>query len=138
MDRDILITAKDYERLRKLIAEEREFGKSVDPLELKALEQELDRAVITRAEDIPSDIITMNSEFVLEDLDSGDETTYSLVYPEDADFLENRISIIAPVGTAIIGYRQGDEIKWRIPSGTARLKIKKVMYQPEASGDFEL
>lgn len=138
MERDIIVTAKDYERLRKLIAEEREFGKTVDPLELKDLEQELNRAVIARAEDIPSDIITMNSQFVLEDMDSGEETTYRLVYPEYADFLENRISIIAPVGTAILGYREGDEIKWNIPTGIARLKIKRVMYQPEAAGNFEL
>ena len=138
MERDIIVTAKDYERLRKLIAEEREFGKTVDPLELRDLEQELNRAVIAKAEDIPSDIITMNSQFVLEDMDSGEETTYSLVYPEYADFLENRISIIAPVGTAILGYREGDEINWSIPTGVARLKIKKVMYQPEAAGNFEL
>ena len=138
MERDIIVTAKDYERLRKLIAEEREFGKTVDPLELRDLEQELNRAVIAKAEDIPSDIITMNSQFVLEDMDSGEETTYRLVYPEYADFLENRISIIAPVGTAILGYREGDEIKWSIPTGVARLKIKKVMYQPEAAGNFEL
>ncbi len=138
MERDIIVTAKDYERLRKLIAEEREFGKTVDPLELRDLEQELNRAVIAKAEDIPSDIITMNSQFVLEDMDSGEETTYRLVYPEYADFLENRISIIAPVGTAILGYREGDEINWSIPTGVARLKIKKVMYQPEAAGNFEL
>jgi len=138
MERDIIVTAKDYERLRKLIAEEREFGRTFDPLELRDLEQELDRAVIARAEDIPSNIITMNTQFALEDLDSGDETIYSLVYPEYADFLENRISIIAPIGTAMLGYREGDEIQWNIPTGIARLKIKRVMYQPEAAGNFEL
>lgn len=138
MNRDIVITEKDYERLKKLVAEEREFGGSGDSGELKALEQELDRGLIVQPADIPQGIITMNSKFILEDLDSGEEMTYSLVYPEKADLLENRISIMAPVGTAIIGYHEGDEIHWQVPTGIARLKIIKVIYQPEASGNFEL
>jgi len=138
VNREIVITAEDRDRLKKLIAREREFGKAGDSTELKSLEEELNRASVVLSEQIPPGTITMNSEFMLMDMDSGEETTYRLVYPENADFLENKISVIAPIGTAMLGYNEGDEIQWRVPSGSVRLKIKKVIYQPEAAGDFGL
>lgn len=138
VNREIVITAEDRDRLKKLIAKEREFGKAGDSPELKALEEELNRASVVLSEQIPPGTITMNSEFLLMDMDSGEETTYRLVYPENADFLENKISVIAPIGTAMLGYNEGDEIQWQVPSGSVHLKIKKVIYQPEAAGDFGL
>jgi regulator of nucleoside diphosphate kinase len=63
---------------------------------------------------------------------------YSLVFPQEADASEGRISILAPVGTAMIGYRVGDVIEWEVPSGLRRLKVEDVLYQPEASGDYHL
>jgi regulator of nucleoside diphosphate kinase len=138
MSRSIVLTAQDLERLQKLVADEREFGKSRDALELKLLQQELERALIVPAEVIPPSTITMNSQFLMMDLDTGEETLYSLVYPEDADFIENKISVMAPIGTAILGYQEGDEIDWQVPAGTVRLKINKIHYQPEAAGNFEL
>jgi len=133
-----MLTSQDLERLKKLVAEEREFGKARDSKELKALELELERVQVVEAEQIPSGIITMNSRFLMKHLDSEEKTEYSLVYPEDADFLENKISVMAPIGTATLGYQEGDEIDWQVPEGIIRLKIEKVLYQPEASGHFEL
>jgi regulator of nucleoside diphosphate kinase len=63
---------------------------------------------------------------------------YSLVFPNEADADEGRISILAPVGTAMIGYRVGDVIEWQVPSGLRRLKVEEIIYQPEASGDYLL
>lgn len=138
MARIISITSSDRERLLKLINKEREFGTAKSKEFLKDLEQELDRANIVSSEMIPPDAITMNSKVLLRDLDSGEETTYTLVYPEAADLLEDKISVLAPVGTAILGYREGDVVDWKVPDGIVKLKVEKILYQPEAAGDYEL
>lgn len=138
MKRNIVLTSQDLERLKKLVAEESEFGKAKESKELKALQIELERAHVVEAAQIPSGTITMNSKFLMKHLNFEEKTEYSLVYPEDADFLENKISVMAPIGTAMLGYHEGDEIDWQVPEGTVRLKIEKVLYQPEASGHFEL
>lgn len=138
MARIIDITVKDKERILKLIKNEKEFGTSRDKEFLKDLEQELNRANIVSSEDIPHDSITMNTKVLLEDLDLGEETIYTLVYPEDADLADNKISILAPIGTAILGFRQGDIIDWKVPVGTVKLKVKSIIYQPEAAGDYDL
>lgn len=138
MSRTIDITALDKERLLKLVNQEREFGSSKNKEYLKELEQELERANVVISERIPSDAITMNSKVLLKDLETGEETVYILVYPEDADLLEDKISVLAPVGTAILGYREGDIIDWRIPDGVVKLQVEKILYQPEAAGDYHL
>jgi regulator of nucleoside diphosphate kinase len=63
--------------------------------------------------------------------------TYTLVFPRDANVDEGRISILAPLGTAILGYRVGEEFEWDVPSGKRRLRIAKVLYQPEAAGHYD-
>ncbi|AFM02437.1 transcription elongation factor [Desulfitobacterium dehalogenans ATCC 51507] len=138
MSRKISITAVDRERLLKLINKEREFGTAKNKDYLKDLEHELNGADVVPSEGIPSNAITMNSKILLKDLETGEETIYTLVYPEDADLLEDKISILAPVGTAILGYREGDIIDWKVPGGVVRLKVEKLLYQPEASGDYDL
>jgi len=138
MLRTINITSKDRERLLKLINEEREFGKGRNRECLKDLEQELNRANIVEPESIPADSITMNSKVLLKDLDTGEETTYTLVYPEDVNLAENKISVLAPIGTAILGFREGDVIDWKVPAGTVKLRVEKILYQPEAAGDYHL
>lgn len=80
----------------------------------------------------------MRSTVRLKDLESGKEMIYSLVFPDEADVEQGRISVLAPVGTAMIGYRGGDTIEWEVPSGLRRLKVEEVLYQPEASGDYHL
>ena len=91
------------------------------------------RADVVEAEAIPRDVVTMNSEVRLQDLDSGDIKVYRLVFPSQAR-TENSISILAPIGTAMLGYRVGDVIEWRVPKGIRRLKVLDVLYQPEAAG----
>jgi regulator of nucleoside diphosphate kinase len=99
---------------------------------------ELERAEIVRPKDIPADVVTMHSKVRLNDLVSGESNTYSLVFPTEANFAEGKISVLAPIGTAILGYRQGDPIEWPVPSGLRRLKIEEILYQPESAGDHEL
>jgi regulator of nucleoside diphosphate kinase len=80
----------------------------------------------------------MNSRVRLRDLDSGEQMEVSLVYPAAADVKSNKVSVLAPIGTAILGYRTGDTIDWEVPAGLRRLKVEDVLYQPEASGDYSL
>ena len=134
---NIYITEPDYDRLSALIEKTRE-GNGVDREYLNKLEAELDRAEIVEAKDIPANVITMRSTVRLKDLVTREENTYSLVFPTEADFSQGKISILAPIGTAILGYKSGDTIEWTVPSGLRRLKVDKIIYQPEAAGHFEL
>lgn len=128
----IYITDDDCERLRRLIAGRRG-GNSVDHEYLDILEQELDRAEVVEQAAMPRDVVTMNSEVRLKDLDSGDTRVYRLIFPAQAR-TESTVSILAPIGTAMLGYRVGDVVEWRVPRGIRRLKILEVLYQPEAAG----
>ena len=134
---NISITEPDYERLSALIEVTRERN-GIDKEYLNKLEAELNRANIVDPKDIPVGVITMGSKVRLKDLVSGQANTYSLVFPREANFSEGKISILAPIGTAILGYKQGDTIEWPVPSGVRRLKVDKVLYQPEAAGNYEL
>jgi regulator of nucleoside diphosphate kinase len=133
--RQIFITDLDRRRLGTLISDPAQFD-LLDRRYIQDLEQELDRAETVDAAEIPSDVVTMNSTVRLTDLDAGDTATYTLVYPDAADVKRDRISVLAPVGTAILGYRVGDTIRWPVPNGEVRLKVEAVLYQPEREGDF--
>jgi len=132
----IYLTEFDVKRLKGLIkfAEER-WDKRVLRY-LRELDEELDRADIVKAEEIPTDVITMNSSFRVHDMDSGEESVYTLVFPANADSANGKISILAPVGTAMLGYRVGDTVEWEVPGGLKRLKIEEIVYQPEAEGNY--
>ncbi len=133
----IYMTKFDLERLEKLIqeAQSTEYRKSEY---LEKLKIEIQRAVVVSPQDIPADVITMNSIAHLQDLDTGEEETYVLVFPEDANLQQGKISVLAPIGTAMLGYRVGDTFEWDVPAGKRRLQVKKIIYQPESSGDFHL
>jgi regulator of nucleoside diphosphate kinase len=132
----IYITEFDSRRLRELIDVAAEFGDKRTLQYLHELSEELDQADLVRAEEIPNDIITMNSTFKLQNLDNGEEAVYSLVFPVDADCLRGKISVLAPIGTAVLGYRVGDTVEWDVPAGLKRLSVKEIVYQPESAGDY--
>jgi regulator of nucleoside diphosphate kinase len=78
----------------------------------------------------------MNSRVLFEDVESGEELEVTLVYPRNADFDQRRISVLAPVGTALLGLAVGESIVWPTPGGTdRRLRVTRLSYQPEAAGD---
>ncbi len=136
-ERAIYITDFDMERLRKLLEGSRSWSER-DREYLQKLEEELDRAVVVASHDVPSDVVTMNSQVRVRDLDADSEMVFRLVFPADADYEKGKISVLAPIGTALIGYRAGDVVEWAVPSGVRRLKIESVLYQPEAAGDYHL
>lgn len=133
----IHITQFDLERLQKLLldAQSTSYRKSEY---LERLQAEINRAEVVPPEDIPSDVVTMNSTVCIEDLDTKEEEIYTLVFPEYADLSQGKISILAPVGTAMLGYEVGDSFEWEVPAGKRRLRVKRILYQPEASGDYHL
>lgn len=131
--KNIYITDNDMRRLRELIMVARQFRKEEEKY-LQELEVELNRAKIIKSQDVPPDVITMNSEVHLRDLNTKEEITYTLVFPDNADANQGRVSILAPIGTALLGYSVGDTIEWKVPAGVAKLKVEKIVYQPEANG----
>ena len=136
LDREIVVTAFDQHRLRNLLEGFRRWH-SRDRAHVDHLEAELDRAEIVLPVDVPVDVVTMNSEVAVRDMDSNEEMTFAVVFPSDADVSRQRISILAPIGTAVLGYRVGDTIDWKVPGRTRRLKIERVLFQPEAAGQFD-
>jgi len=116
-----------------------EIAKSIhfcDRGDLIGLEAELKRAIIVDAKEVPTDVITMNSQADLVDLDTGEKVTFTVVFPRNANVDEGRISVLAPLGAAMLGYRAGDEFEWKVPHGTRQFKVTKILYQPEAAGDY--
>ena len=131
----IYVTEPDYRRLTGLIKITRDRN-GVDKEYLNTLEAELDRAEIVDPKRIPANVVTMRSKVRLKDLVSGESKIYSLVFPTEANFSEGKISVLAPIGTAILGYKLGDSIEWPVPSGLRKLKVDEILYQPEAAGEY--
>ena len=132
----IYVTTSDYDRLSGLIEMSRERNGDADREYLDQLEEELGRAELVSPKEIPGDVITMRSKVRLKDLKSGQTVMYSLVFPSEADSNEGQISVLAPIGTALLGNRSGDVVESRVPSGLRRLKVKEILYQPEAAGNY--
>jgi regulator of nucleoside diphosphate kinase len=137
----IQVTALDHQRLRNLIdsrLDTRDHGNR-DHDAVEALADELDRAEVVPAESIAGNVVTMNSQVVFEDQRTGERREVRLVYPQESDVARGRISVLAPVGTALLGLAVGQTIEWPLPGGQVkRLRIIEVVYQPEEAGHSHL
>jgi regulator of nucleoside diphosphate kinase len=131
---EIIISSIDAERLEKLLDSLPNDGFPGR----EDLEEELDRAKIVAPEDVPPTVVTMNSTIRFQIKSSNEEFCLTLVYPQDGDAGGGKISILAPVGSALLGLSQGDEIEWPKPGGgKIRVRIEEVIYQPERSGEYQ-
>ncbi|MGN6186299.1 MAG: nucleoside diphosphate kinase regulator [Thermoanaerobaculia bacterium] len=128
----ILITREDKKRLQRILPR-LAGGEYADREDLVMLADELDRATEIEPNDMPSDVVTLNSTARVTDLESGESRDYTVVMPGEANYETGRISVLAPLGTALLGYRVGDEIEWEVPRGVRRLRIDAVLFQPEAA-----
>jgi regulator of nucleoside diphosphate kinase len=133
---NITISSTDHEQLLKLIHSAR-FDRRIDAQTLNDLEGELVRANIAAPHEMPRDVVSMNSTVWFRDLDSDEVESYTLVVPREADVDRLRISVLAPIGTALLGFRVGDQVEWPVPKGKRRLEITKVS-QPRLSYQSEL
>jgi regulator of nucleoside diphosphate kinase len=134
----IVLTENDYSRLRQLYVD---LSRDTEGAHagLERLEEILDLARVVQPDQVPTNVVTMNSQVMFEDLRTGEKGTVTIVYPADTDVSTRRISILSPVGAALIGEAEGAEVELPIPhGGTRRIRIVNVLYQPEAEGDFEL
>ena len=129
----ITISSIDADRLEKLLEA---MPKTAFPGKAE-LESELARAEIVEPEDMPSTVVTMNSTVRFRMTASSEEFTLTLVYPKDIDSNSDKISVLAPVGSALLGLSQGDEIEWPAPGGgILQVRIEEIVYQPERAGKF--
>ncbi len=128
----IYLTDQDFQRLQILISE-------AEGAVAEALDEELARANVVAQKDIPRDIVTMNSKIEYVDVKTGDKNIVSLVYPQDANFDEGKISVLAPIGAALLGLKVGESIDWKLPNGQVKkVKVEQILFQPEAEGQFNL
>lgn len=129
----ITVSSRDLDRLERLLE-----SPAVAALPAAAaLGRELERANVVAPADMPADVVTMNSEVTCEDEVSGDTHRLTLVFPPDADVDQHKVSVLAPVGTALLGLSVGQSIDWNAPGGRSlRLRVTGIAYQPEAAGDF--
>ena len=132
----LVISSFDKQRLMRLLSSAE--TSSEDRAELEDLTHEIERGAEVQPQDIPPDVVTMNSTVRVTDVEAGTSHTYTIVFPADADYEKGKISILAPLGTALLGFRIGDVVNWHMPGGTRRLRIDALVYQPEAAGDFHL
>ena len=132
MDTDILITEKDYQRLKHLLSRYSEEAR-------ENLEIEIERAKVVADDEIPPNVVTMNSRLRYLDKSKNEEHAITIVYPDQADYKDAKVSVMAPLGSALIGLKVNQEINWMFPSGqTKTLKVLEILYQPEANGDWDL
>ncbi|MCX7019824.1 MAG: nucleoside diphosphate kinase regulator [bacterium] len=136
-ERGIFITEFDMRRLGELLQVAMLFGRNQE-IYLKALNTELNKAQIVKPQEVPADVVTMNSKVRVKFLTSGQSHVYTLVFPSDANIEKKCISVLAPMGTAILGYKVGKMVEWDAPNGHEKLVIEEIIYQPEAAGDFHL
>jgi regulator of nucleoside diphosphate kinase len=128
----IQITSHDKRLLEELLAET-EVLRPDSRSDLKALAEELKRANMVEPQQVPRDVITMNSRAELVDLDTGEAVTFTLVFPSRANIEAGNISVLAPIGAAMLGYRVNDEFEWQVPDGVRRMRVNQIHYQPEAA-----
>ncbi|MBP9211753.1 MAG: nucleoside diphosphate kinase regulator [Bacteroidetes bacterium] len=105
---------------------------------MRDLVAEMQRAVIVPSREVPPDVVTMRSRVNVRDRTTGEVSTITLVFPNEASMDDGKISVLAPIGVALIGYRIGDAVAWKVPSGMKEFEITGIEYQPEAAGEFHL
>jgi regulator of nucleoside diphosphate kinase len=105
---------------------------------LRALESRLGEMATLERDEVDGDLVTMNSTLAVRELDGGRRQELTLVYPTDADPFGEKVSVLAPLGAALIGSRVGDVIAWQTRRGPRRMRIEEILFQPEAAGRFDL
>jgi regulator of nucleoside diphosphate kinase len=131
----IVITSLDYDRIQGVLQPLLQAAPSEN---VELLDEELARATIVSPEELAPNVVSMNSEFIYEDLGKAERRRARLVYPHDANVDRSWISVLAPLGSALLGMETGKEIHWSMPNGGRRLKLVEICYQPEAAGDWSL
>ena len=134
--KQIVITEADFDRLNGLLDSPR--YRSTHAASLMTLKDELERGTVVAAGDVPRGVVTMHSQVRIRDMAAEESETYTLVYPDEADINEGKLSVLAPLGIALLGTKVAQFVEFDAPAGPRRLKVDKILYQPEAAGHFHL
>jgi regulator of nucleoside diphosphate kinase len=126
------ITQFDHDRLWRVAGHAGERPAADD------LENQLDRATVVPARQVPPDVVTMNSQLEVEDLQTGDRKVVTVVFPDAADARAGKVSVLAPLGVAVLGSRVGEVVECHRPGGPRRLRVNRLLFQPEAAGRYDL
>jgi len=131
----IYITQHDLQRLKKLLNYLSTESNHQD-FSVQELKDEMNRALVVSPKEVPENVITMNSRVLMRDVESGNDMTLWLVFPDKVDAVKNPVSILSPLGTAMIGYKVGDVFTWESPTGKKQIEVLDILYQPERVGNF--
>jgi len=127
----LFLTHSDHERLNALLQAARR-DKLEDPIHLNSLAQELEAATIVPAEEVPEDVVTLHTRMKLEFPDSCRTISCQIVLPTELNMSAGRVSVLAPLGTALIGRRVGDDVEYVVRGLPRNVRIAGILYQPEA------
>ncbi len=130
-DQTIIMTWPDHAELTLLVESRRYCATTFDGPAFERLAGELARAKLVASQDIPADVVTMNTKLRAHDMDTNAVLTLTLSWPAVADPDHGRINVLAPLGMALLGCRVGQSVEWPVPGGRRRLRIEEVLYQPE-------
>lgn len=129
---ELMLSSLDLDRLDQLLS----LMPGSDPAR-QLLEKELERGTVYEPAEMPANVVTMNSTVRIRLLKTGEEPSLTLVYPKDLDAAGDKVSVLAPVGSALLGLREGDQIHWPMPDGeTQPIEVLQLIYQPERSGQL--
>ena len=131
------ITISEFDRRRLFALVDGYEADAADRGTIQDLLDEIERANVVPPAEIPPEVITMNTRLRLADAKSGESRVVTVVFPGSADSAQGKISILAPLGTALLGYSVGDVVEWRVPAGLRHYRIESIEYQPEAAGDWK-
>lgn len=134
--RQITITQADFDRLQTLV--ESAHYRATHASLVASLGEELEHSKVVDARKIPKGVVTMHSQVRVRDLEEDETEDYTLVYPQEADINEGKLSVLAPLGMALLGNKVGQVVRFEAPAGMRQLKVEKILYQPEAAGDLHL
>lgn len=134
--RQIIVTTADFDRLHELVDSPK--YRATHATLLAALKEELARCKVVEQGGVPKGVITMHSRVRVRDKEEDEPQTFTLVYPKDADIMEEKLSVLTPLGTALLGMKAGQVVTFDAPGGARKLKVERVLYQPEAAGDLHL
>lgn len=127
-----LVSLTDRTRLEALLAAESAEARR-DADHLKLLAEALEQARVVPPDEVPADVVTLDSQVQIEDLDRRDQRIFTLVLPQEANVQAGKLSVLAPIGAALLGHREGDCIEWPVPRGLRRLRVVRVLEQPARS-----
>ena len=105
---------------------------------LVGLKQKLASSAILAPEEMPPDVVTMNSRIRVNDITNGSTVLVTLVFPQDADYKQQKVSLLAPLGAALLGRYAGEELSYDAPGGSTKIVIEEIVYQPEAAKEYSL